>query len=66
MFLLYQDLNRGPLVLYKQHLFLFYRKHQWLKLSSKTPFTFLPQTSLQDLGVNFKDACRRLWRVLVS
>ena len=37
-----------------------------MKLSQKTPFTFLPLTSLSDLGVNFKDACRRLWRVLVT
>ncbi len=37
-----------------------------MKLSLKTPFTFLPLTSLSDLGVNFKDACRRLWRVLVT
>ena len=43
-----------------------FRKHQWMKLSQKTPFTFLPLPSLSDLGVNFKDACRRLWRVLVT
>ena len=37
-----------------------------MKLSHKTPFTFLPLASLSDLGVNFRDSCRRLWRVLVT
>ena len=44
----------------------FFRKHQWINLSAKTPFTFPPESSLVDLGINFKDACKRLWRVLVT
>lgn len=41
------------------------RKHQWLSLSRKTPFTFLPGHDLTELGVNFKDLCHRLWMILV-
>ncbi len=41
------------------------RKHHWLKLSRKTPFQFPPQPSLSELCINFKDACRRLWRILI-
>ncbi|TRY77482.1 hypothetical protein TCAL_07407 [Tigriopus californicus] len=41
-------------------------KHQWVKLSRKTPFTFLSSLSLVDLGVNFKDSCRRLWKIMVT
>ncbi len=40
-------------------------RHQWYKLSRKTPFLFLPVASLVDFGANFKDACRRLWQILV-
>ena len=35
-------------------------------MSRKTPFTFLPVQSLVELGVNFKDCCRRLWKVMVT
>jgi len=41
-------------------------KLQWIRFSLRTPFSFLPTTSISELGVNFKDACRRLWMVLVS
>ena len=44
----------------------FFRKLQWIRFSLRTPFSFLPTTSISELGVNFKDACRRLWMVLVS
>ena len=36
-----------------------------MKLSREAPFTFLTTTTLSQLGVNFKDVCRRLWKVLV-
>ena len=39
-------------------------KHQWQKLSNKTPFVFSHVNI--DVGVNFKDVCKRLWRVLVT
>eukprot|EP00095_Tigriopus_kingsejongensis_P011596 maker-scaffold297_size217559-snap-gene-1.21 protein:Tk11596 transcript:maker-scaffold297_size217559-snap-gene-1.21-mRNA-1 annotation:"PREDICTED: uncharacterized protein LOC103575170" len=41
-------------------------KHQWAKLSRKTPFTFLEIQSLVSLGVSFKDSCRRLWKIMVT
>ena len=41
-------------------------RHQWSRLSRKTPFTFLPTAYMVELGVNFKDSCRRLWKILVS
>merc|ERR1712029_275694 len=42
-------------------------RHQWLKLSKQTPFIFINDLEqLTDLGINFKDVCKRLWRVLVS
>ena len=41
-------------------------KHQWVKLSKETPFLFINDLDqLIDLGINFKDVCKRLWRVLV-
>jgi len=41
-------------------------KRQWLKLSKETPFIFLNDLDqLSELGINFKDVCKRLWRVLV-
>ena len=46
--------------------FYFFRKLQWIRFSVKTPFNFLETTSISELGVNFKDACKRLWKVLVS
>ena len=48
------------------HRFLIFRKLQWIRFSVKTPFNFLETTSISELGVNFKDACKRLWKVLVS
>ena len=61
-------------VAYSKTCKLFYRnsenqklwKLHWIKFSQKTPFSFLPSGSLTDLGVNFKDSCRRLWEILVS
>ena len=47
-------------------MFLIFRKLQWIRFSVKTPFNFLETTSISELGVNFKDACKRLWKVLVS
>ena len=47
-------------------IFLIFRKLQWIRFSVKTPFNFLETTSISELGVNFKDACKRLWKVLVS
>ena len=44
----------------------FFRKLQWIRLSSKTPFTYIPAQSMTDLAVNFKDACHRLWRILIN
>jgi hypothetical protein len=41
-------------------------RHQWYKLSRKTPFLFLPVHTLVELGTNFKDSCRRLWQILVT
>lgn len=41
-------------------------RYQWSKFSRKTPFLFLPANTLVELGANFKDACRRLWQVLVT
>ena len=41
-------------------------RYQWSKFSRKTPFAFLPANTLVELGANFKDACRRLWQVLVT
>lgn len=41
-------------------------KVQWIKFSQKTPFSFLPTASMTDLGVNFRDTCKRLWKVLIS
>lgn len=45
---------------------LIFRKIQWAKFSQKTPFTFLPSSSMTELGVNFRDASKRLWKVLIS
>ena len=42
------------------------RKLQWIRLSSKTPFTYIPAQSMTDLAVNFKDSCHRLWRILIN
>ena len=41
-------------------------RYQWCKFSRKTPFAFLPASTLVEVGANFKDACRRLWQVLVT
>ena len=46
--------------------YIFFRKLQWIRFSLKTPFSFLPIESISELGVNFRDACKRLWKVLVS
>ena len=43
-----------------------FRKHQWIKLSRKTPFTFLSVAHLVELNINFKDACKRIWKILVN
>ena len=51
---------------YSSKLFCIFRKLQWIRFSVKTPFNFLETTSISELGVNFKDACKRLWKVLVS
>ncbi|XP_071746572.1 actin, macronuclear isoform X1 [Lepeophtheirus salmonis] len=40
-------------------------KHQWTKLSSKTPFTFPIPINKDDPSINYKDVCGRLWRILV-
>ena len=37
----------------------------WAQLSRKTPFSFNQTTNLAQSGVNFKDCCKRLWRILV-
>ena len=37
----------------------------WARLSRKTPFTFPATAALAVAGVNFKDCCKRLWRILV-
>ena len=50
----------------EHNFFLIFRKLQWIRFSVKTPFNFLETTSISELGVNFKDACKRLWKVLVS
>ena len=43
------------------------RRHQWVELSAEMPrFTFPPASSLEQLGVLFKDCCRRLWTILAS
>ena len=42
------------------------RKLQWIRFSLKTPFTYLSTSSMTDIGVNFRDTCKRLWKVLVS
>ena len=48
------------------HLY-FSRRYQWYKLSSKLPwFNFPPVQSLAELGVLFKDCCRRLWSIVCS
>ena len=40
-------------------------RFQWVKLSSKVPwFNFPSVQSLSTLGVQFKDACHRLWAVV--
>jgi len=42
-------------------------RYQWYKLSSKLPwFNFPPVQSLAELGVLFKDCCRRLWSIICS
>lgn len=41
-----------------------FRRCQWTRLSSETPFDFLTSETMTQLGVNFKDCCRRLWRIL--
>ena len=44
-----------------------FRRYQWYKLSSKLPwFNFPPVQSLAELGVLFKDCCRRLWSIICS
>ena len=53
-------------VWFHKNIFLIFRKLQWIRFSVKTPFNFLETTSISELGVNFKDACKRLWKVLVS
>ena len=38
-----------------------------MELSAEMPrFTFPPASSLEQLGVLFKDCCRRLWTILAS
>jgi len=40
-------------------------RYQWILLSEEMPrFTFPPVSSLEQLGVLFKDCCRRLWTIL--
>lgn len=41
-------------------------RYQWCKLSRKTPFTFPLSNSLLQLGVSFKDCCRRLWSIICT
>ena len=43
-----------------------FRKHQWIKLSRRTPFTFLSVENLVELNINFKDACKRIWKICVK
>ena len=66
-FLLERFLRKTTLsVCIHQNIFCIFRKLQWIRFSVKTPFNFLETTSISELGVNFKDACKRLWKVLVS
>ena len=40
-------------------------RHQWVNMSSEVPwFSFPSLDSLATLGVQFKDACRRLWSIV--
>ena len=41
-------------------------RHQWDKLSRKTPFSFLPTEHLVEVNINFRDACKRIWKILVN
>ena len=60
-----QEITLPIRTLFQSNLIFSYRKLQWIRLSSKTPFNYIPAQSMTELGVNFKDACHRLWRVLI-
>ena len=65
LFVLKKQFKEIEIVLFHYY-YLTFRKLQWIRLSSKTPFTYIPAQSMTDLAVNFKDSCHRLWRILIN